>query len=145
MVGTPLFLSFEEYLNYDDESDRPSELVAGRLEVMPPASDLHEAIIAFLFVRFYLEIQKLNLDWVARSSGTGVRTASDRCRLPDVVVFTQQQRQEIRGKSAVLTSAPLLVVEVVSLGEEQIDRDYRQKRTEYEAIALRSTGLGVIA
>jgi len=73
---------------------------------------------------------------VVRSSGTGVRTSIDRCRLPDVVVFTQQQCQEIRGKSAVLTSAPLLVVEVVSSGEEQIDRDYRQKRAEYEALGI---------
>ncbi|MBO9999275.1 MAG: Uma2 family endonuclease [Cyanobacteria bacterium SID2] len=53
MIRTPIRLTFEEYLSYDDDTDRSSELVAGHLEIMPPASDLHEAIIAFLFVCFY--------------------------------------------------------------------------------------------
>ncbi len=54
--------TFKEYLIYDDGTDKRYELEDGVLLEMPPASDLHEAIITFLLIRFYLEIQRLGLD-----------------------------------------------------------------------------------
>ncbi|WP_442937961.1 Uma2 family endonuclease [Nostoc sp.] len=38
--------TFEEYLTYDDGTDKRYELEDGVLLEMPPASDLHEAIIS---------------------------------------------------------------------------------------------------
>ena len=123
--------TFEEYLTYDDGTDQRYELEDGVLLEMPPASDLHEAIITFLLMRFYLEIQGLGLDWQVRPSGTGVRTSVKKTRLPDLIVMTEQQRQSIQGKSAVLELPPLLIVEVVSA--ESVKRDYEKKLLEYAA------------
>lgn len=123
--------TFEEYLTYDDGTDQRYELEDGVLLEMPPASDLHEAIITFLLMRFYLEIQRLGLDWQVRPSGTGVRTLVKKNRLPDLIVMTEQQRQSIQGKSAVLELPPLLIVEVVSA--ESVKRDYEKKLLEYAA------------
>ncbi|MCC5613964.1 Uma2 family endonuclease [Nostoc sp. CHAB 5836] len=88
--------TFEEYLTYDDGTEKRYELEDGVLLEMPPASDLHEAIITFLLIRFYLEIQRLGLDWEVRPSGTGVRTSVKKSRLPDLIVMTEEQRQSIQ-------------------------------------------------
>ena len=134
MTQTPIKLSFEEYLTYNDGTQNRYELVDGELVLMPPATGKHEAIITFLLIRFYLEIQRLELDWQVRPSGTGVRTNRGKSRLTDLCVITAQQKQEIDNTSAVLQSPPLLVVEVVS--PESVKRDYEQKPAEYAAIQI---------
>ena len=126
--------TFKEYLTYDDGTDKRYELEDGVLLEMPPASDLHEAIITFLLIRFYLEIQRLGLDWQVRPSGTGVRTSVKKSRLPDLIVMTEEQRQSIQGKSAVLELPPLLTIEVVSA--ESVKRDYQRKPFEYAAFSI---------
>lgn len=40
----PRFRTFEEYLNYDDGSDRRYELVNGELIELPPESEPNNAI-----------------------------------------------------------------------------------------------------
>ena len=58
-------------------------------------------------------------------------------RLPDLVVLSEDGHAAMTGKrSNTITQempAPVLVVEVVSPGQENRDRDYRYKRTEYAA------------
>ncbi|MBD2776762.1 Uma2 family endonuclease [Iningainema tapete] len=126
--------TFEEYLTYDDGTDNRYELEDGVLLEMPPASDSHEAIITFLLIRLYQEIQRMNLNWEVRPSGTGVRTTKKKSRLPDLIVMTPEQRESIKGKSAVLEVPPLLVVEVVSA--ESIKRDYKKNKIEYAAFKI---------
>ena len=126
--------TFEEYLNYDDGTETRYELEDGILLEMSPAADLHEAIILFLLFQFYHEIQRVNLDWEVRPSGTGVRTTKKKSRLPDLIVMTREQRESIKGKSAVLEVPPLLVVEVVS--PESVKRDYKKKPLEYAAFKI---------
>ncbi|MEH2320815.1 Uma2 family endonuclease [Nostoc sp.] len=126
--------TFEEYLTYDDGTDKRYELQDGVLREMPPASDLHEAIITFLLIHFYLEIQRLGLDWQVRPNGTGVRTSVKKSRLPDFIVMTEEQRQSIQGKSAVLELPPVVTVEVVSA--ESVKRDYQRKTLEYAAFSI---------
>lgn len=123
--------TFEEYLTYDDGTENRYELVDGELSLMPPPTGKHEAIITFLLIQLYLEIQHLGLDWQVRPSGTGVRTATRTSRLPDLCVMTAQQRQEIENSSAVLQSPPILAVEVVS--PMSVKQDYKQKKAEYQA------------
>jgi hypothetical protein len=49
MVTTPAQkISFEEYLNYDDGTNKLYELVDGKLVEMPPESFLHSDIIDFI-------------------------------------------------------------------------------------------------
>ncbi len=136
MTTTPIErqYTFKEYLTYDNGADNRYELEDGILVKMPPASDLHEAIITFLLINFYLEIQRLKLDWQVRPSGTGVRTSFKKSRLPDLIVMTEEQRQSIKGKSAVLELPPLLIVEVVS--SESVKRDYEKKPLEYATLSI---------
>lgn len=123
--------TFEEYLTYDDGTENRYELVDGELLLMPPATDQHEAIITFLLIQLYLEIQRLGLNWQVRPSGTGVRTETRTSRLPDLTVMTSEQRRSMQGKSAILQSPPLLAVEVVS--PKSVKQDYKQKKAEYQA------------
>ncbi|HLO83995.1 MAG TPA: Uma2 family endonuclease [Nostocaceae cyanobacterium] len=136
MTITPIerLYSFEEYLAYEDGAEKRYELEDGKLIEMPPAADLHEAIITFLLIQFYLEIQRSGQNLQVRPSGTGVRTKANKSRLPDLVVMTDEQRKSIQGKSAVLEVPPVLVVEVVSA--ESVKRDYETKLIEYADLGI---------
>ncbi len=59
-----------------------------------------------------------------------------RVRIPDLMILTEDLLAAIGGKRATITAdmpSPLLVVEVVSPGKANEDRDYRYKRSEYAA------------
>jgi Uma2 family endonuclease len=60
-----------------------------------------------------------------------------RCRLPDLIVHTEESLAAIEGATrATITRdmpPPLLVIEVVSSGAVNRSRDYRHKHTEYGA------------
>lgn len=73
MTSTSVKLTFEEYLTYDDGTDKRYEYSDGVLLEMPPATGLHEAIITFLVIRFFLAIQELGLPLQVRPSGTEVQ------------------------------------------------------------------------
>lgn len=133
MAITPVKLTFEEYLTYDDGTDKRYEFEDGELLEMPPATGLHEAIITFLLIRFYLEIQRLGLPLQVRPSGTEVQTPGQG-RRPDVCVITNEQAATIQNTTAILQTPPLLVVEVVS--PESIERDYERKTNEYAAFGI---------
>ena len=130
MSQTPLKMTVEEYLTYDDGTDKRYELENGVLIEMPPATGKHEAIITFLVVRFFLEKERLGLMLEPRSNGVEVMT-NKQIRRPDVLVMTTQQAIFIENKSALLRTAPPLIVEVVS--PESVDRDYNIKTLEYAA------------
>lgn len=130
MIQTPTkYLSFEEYLTYFDGTDNRYELVNGHLVLMTPPTGEHEDIVHFLYDTLRDEINRLQLDLVVRISNTGVRTAEDKSRLPDLVVITQEQRRSLRNRPGVLQTPPLLAVEVTS--ESTLNSDYRFKRSEY--------------
>lgn len=123
-------ITFEEYLTYDDGTDNKYELVDGELVLMPPAVFGHAAIVNFIYIAFYLEIQRLGLDWLVTPGTVGVRTTFNKSRIPDISIINGEEwRQNSPDAPAVLETAPLLVVEIVSEGS--INTDYRRKRTEY--------------
>jgi len=131
---TATLLTYEDYLTYDDGTDVRYELEEGRLIAMSPTADIHEAIANELHSSLTQEVQRLQLGWKVRASGTAVRTAKRKVRLADLVVITAEQRESLRGQLAILETPPLLVVEVVS--PESVRRDYRYKRTEYAAMEI---------
>ncbi|MEA5577218.1 Uma2 family endonuclease [Anabaena sp. UHCC 0451] len=134
MVNTAVrSLTFEEYLNYDDESGFKSELVDGQLEIMNPPTIEHFLICKFLEKTLDGEVLHLNLPWLCFRE-TGVRTSRNKSRLSDLCVVTVEDAKELRNTSAVFESAPLLIVEVVS--PESVKRDYRYKRSEYAALGV---------
>ncbi|HLO88902.1 MAG TPA: Uma2 family endonuclease [Nostocaceae cyanobacterium] len=126
---TKRLCTFEEYLAYHDDTDQRYELVDGELVPVPPATGRHGKIGRFLFKQFDTEIERLNLPWVACYGDVGVRTAERRSRIPDLMIITKEQEQATLDISAVVQSAPLLVVEIVS--ENYAATDYRYKRSEY--------------
>lgn len=128
-------LTFEEYLSYDDGTDYRYELVDGRLFIMNPPRGRHGKIIRFLHEQLTLGIKKAKKPWLS-CWDTGVRTTKQTVRIPDLVVMTQEQEDSIDNISAVLETPPLLIVEVVSPGAESEERDYEDKRQEYEAIGV---------
>jgi Uma2 family endonuclease len=128
-LATKLY-SFEEYLAYDDGTDNKYELVNGELKLMPTASGLHALILVLLYDILKAEIDRIKQQWKVMPGTVGVRTAKNKSRIPDLVILSENQCQEIREMStAVLESPPLLAVEIVS--PNNADDDYRYKRSEY--------------
>ncbi|MGB3405023.1 MAG: Uma2 family endonuclease [Microcoleaceae cyanobacterium] len=122
--------TFEEYLNYHDDTDYKYELVNGELKVISIASGLHALILVCILNTLEAEIDRIQQQWKAMPGTVGVRTAQNRSRIPDIVVLTSEQCEEIKlMTTAVLQSPPLLAVEIVSPGNPE--DDYRYKRSEY--------------
>ncbi len=133
--GSSQCLTMEEYLAYDDGTDTRYELVNGELTVMPPESQVNASIAKFLFFELakYLSLTLLSF------KDTEIEVSGKRatCRLPDLMVHSEASRSALVGaKRATLTREmppPALVVEIVSPGEDNRNRDYRYKHTEYAA------------
>jgi Uma2 family endonuclease len=128
-------MTLEEYLNYDDGTDTRYELVNGELVVMPPESELNRRIAMFLLVCFSQQgIPPYRLTMKTELVVSGSRATT---RLPDLMVLSEELATALKGasRSTVMMDMPppLLVVEVVSPGKENVDRDYRYKRSEYAA------------
>ncbi|NET60410.1 MAG: Uma2 family endonuclease [Symploca sp. SIO2E6] len=142
MTYTPVKLTFEQYLEYEDSTDNHYELCNGELVEMPPASPLHSDIVEFLDRLFYSEVQRLGLDWKVKRGDVGVQTGFKTARLPDVAVIEGEQWQILRNgaSSAVLNVPSLVAVEVVSPYRNQLDenyrRDYVEKKAEYEQLGI---------
>ena len=135
MVTTPTSekISFEEYLSYDDGTNKRYELVNGELLLMPPASFLHSDIIDFIADLIRAVARENKLDIKVKTGDVGVRTGIDSSRIPDLCVIDGEVWKSYRrDKSAVISSGVLLAVEVVSPGAEQIKRDYTDKVAEYQ-------------
>ncbi len=122
--------SFAEYLAYDDGNDNKYELVNGELQLMTTASGFHALVLVLVYDILKAEIDRLQQQWKVMPGTIGVRTAKNKSRIPDLVVLSESQCQEIRTMSAaVLETPPLLAVEIVSPNNS--DDDYRYKRSEY--------------
>ena len=139
MVTTPTKekISFEEYLSYDNGTNKHYELVDGQLIEMPPASFLHSDIIDFISGCFKAIATEYNLDIKVKTGDVGVRTGTNSSRIPDISVIDGRVYSSYRrDKSAVIEDGVMLAVEVVSPGAEQIERDYTDKAIEYREIGI---------
>lgn len=127
-------LTMEEYLAYDDGTDRRYELVNGELVEMPTESQGNVDIVKYLLFELAKHIPIALIAVATEIEVSGRRAKS---RLPDLIVHSEESRTALSGnKRAILLRdmpPPALVVEVVSPGQENRDRDYRYKRTEYAA------------
>ena len=127
----PRFKSFKEYLAYDDGTDKLYELFNGELIEVPPESGQNVQIATFLLIHF------ASLIGYRRVRGHGLElevNAEPRNRYPDLTILREEHIEQLAKRNTVrLTmSPPLLVVEVVSPGELQRDRDYVAKRIQYQ-------------
>ncbi|NEU80106.1 Uma2 family endonuclease [Nostoc sp. UIC 10630] len=127
-------LTLEEYFKYDDGTDSQYELVAGELVAIPPESPKNVQISLFLLVNFlkFAPVNRLSNKVEIVVAGSRATT-----RIPDLVVLTDELATALEGatRSTITLDMPppALVVEVVSPGKANEDRDYRYKRSEYAA------------
>lgn len=133
MTVTTQKMTLDEYLNYDDGTDKVYELVNGELVEIWPESELNRRIAMFLFAYFLQQgIPAYRLTMKTEIVVSGSRATT---RFPDLMVLSDDLAVALEGarRSTVLPEMPppLLVVEVVSPGQE--NRDYRYKRSEYAA------------
>jgi Uma2 family endonuclease len=127
-------LTLEEYLKYDDRTDSQYELVAGELVAMPPESPKNVQISLFLLINFLKFVPFNRLSNKIEIVVAGFRATTG---IPDLVVLTDELATALEGatRSTITLDMPppALVVEVVSPGKANEDRDYRYKRSEYAA------------
>jgi len=127
-------MTFEEYLSYNDGTDTRYELVNGELVPMPPETRLNARIAMFLVLEFAKLVPFRLICCKDTELEVSGRFAS--ARLPDVMILTEELDQILGNARGTITRdmpPPMLVVEVVSPGKENEDRDYRYKRSEYAA------------
>ena len=131
LTTKPRFQTFEEYIQYDDNSEKLYELFNGELIEVPPESGLNFEIANFLFLKFALLVGH------RRVRGHGleleVRGEPKNC-YPDLTIIREEHIQQLSKRNTLRLSMapPLLVIEVVSPGEIQRERDYIAKRTQYQ-------------
>lgn len=135
VATTSTAMSLAEFLAFDDETDARYELENGELISMPPESYLNRRIASFLFayfVRAGVSSDHLQIGMEVVVSGSRATV-----RVPDLMVLSEESVAALEGATrATITlemPPPALVVEVVSPGQRNIDRDYRYKRSQYEA------------
>ena len=129
-------MTLEEFLSYDDGTDKRYELVDGVLVEMGAESTTNTIIAGFLFGLFL----QMGLPSYRIGFKQKIEVASRyvTARDPDLIVHTEDSFQAIdERKEACLKYGdpnPLIIVEVVSPGDETKDnyqRDYVQKPEEY--------------
>jgi Uma2 family endonuclease len=132
---TPQIFTLEEYLVYDDGTDTRYELEDGVLVEMPVES-LENSDIAKLLLYELMKLLPLTLISYKDIEVVVTRQRA-KCRIPDLLVHSPESRSAIEatGRSLITLDMPppALVVEVVSPGEQNRNRDYRYKHTEYAA------------
>jgi len=138
-------LTFDEYLNYSDNTDNRYELIDGELIALPPESEPNNFIANYLF--FYLassglvplrlikthncEVQVAVLRWRSPRRGSG--DAAN--RYPDLIILEPEHIPLTANRLTITFDMlpPRLVVEVVSPGRVGRERDYERKRAQYSA------------
>jgi Uma2 family endonuclease len=127
-------MTIEEYLNFDDGTDARYELVNGELVEIPSESDLNNVIAMFLLIEFSRFVPAQLLRRGTEFVTSGFRST---VRIPDLIVLAEEAASALAGstRSIILPDMPppALVVELVSPGTVNEQRDYRYKRSEYAA------------
>ena len=131
----PRFFSFEEYLSYDDGTENLYELFNGELIEVPPESGENVQIANRLFLVFAL---LLGTDRV-RGHGLELEVRGEpKNRYPDLTIIREEHLQLLKKRNTIRLSMapPMVVVEIVSPGELQRDRDYLAKRLQYQDLSI---------
>lgn len=113
-------LSFEEFLNWDDDSGRSFELVNGVAMPLSEPTAKHEDVVDGLCRLLVDHCQSLNLPYIPRQSKqvrlNAIPGESESSRKADIVVFAKEEWARMRQSSASAAAyiPPPLAIEVVS-------------------------------
>jgi Uma2 family endonuclease len=132
-------MSLEDFFHHDDDADTRYELEDGELLIMPPESDRNHRIASFLFAYFVqwgVPFYQLRIGSEIVVTGTRATV-----RLRDLMVLSEELAITLESASRSTVTMdmppPPLVVEIVSPGKINADRDYRYKRSQYQARGIR--------
>jgi Uma2 family endonuclease len=132
-------MTFEEFLSWDDDSDRNFELVDGiPMPLAEPTAD-HEDVLDSLCDLLKAHCIQNHLPYVPkRLKQVRLKTEPDekeKSRKSDIVVFDQAEWQRMKGKSspAAAYTCPPMVIEIVSTNWQD---DYLTKQAEYEKLGI---------
>jgi Uma2 family endonuclease len=129
------FQSFEDYLAYDDGTDNLYELFNGELIQVPPESGFNVETANLLFAMLLPMVGYRRL----RGHGLELEVRGEpRNRYPDLTVIHEEQVEQLKRRNTLRVSMgpPMLVVEIVSPGEVQRNRDYVAKRGQYQDLGI---------
>lgn len=126
----PRFSTFEEYLSYDDGTDKRYELFNGELIELPPESGENSGILSFVHFQLVLLMGHRRVRWGVELEVWG----EPKNRYPDLTVIRSEHVQQLQSRNTIRLSMepPLLVIEAVSPGEINRERDYVAKRRQYQ-------------
>ena len=126
--------TYLEYLESGGRIKHSYELVAGKIVKTPPErpGNINIALQLILLLTQHIEIERITHQAEIIISGSKVTA-----RIPDITVFSESGFAQIPQLDRSIVDLdmlpPLLVVEIVSPGKLNHDRDYRYKRCEYAA------------
>jgi Uma2 family endonuclease len=80
--------SEEAYLDLTDGTNRRIEFADGRLEFLPMPTEVHEAIVQFLFLTLLSFVDQKKIGKVY-SNGIRLRIRPRKVRLPDIIFLTK--------------------------------------------------------
>ena len=125
----PRTYTYDEYLTEEFISEHSYELEAGKIKEIPPESPQNIRIALYLIMLIIKVIGRKRISNKAEIIVSGIRVNA---RVPDVTVFSEEGLTELdwasRSTITLDMLPPLLVIEVVSPGKINRDRDYRYKR-----------------
>ena len=121
--------SEDDYLALDSltEESRTIELSDGYLEFLPMPTRTHELIVMFLFeaLRAFTKGKKIGEVYF---SGRRIKLGNLQIRYPDIVFVAQEHVNRSEEQYVII---PDMVMEVVSPGKKDRDRDYQEKLRRY--------------
>ncbi|XPM54764.2 MAG: Uma2 family endonuclease [Leptolyngbya sp. IPPAS B-1204] len=137
-----LKLTFEEYLRLEPGSlpDGQFEYVDGALKELPPEAQPNIAIANYLFLLLVNAGIPFNLIYPhsCEVEVPVLQEGDPRTRFPDLVIL-RQEHLALTQKRLTITREmppPVLVAEVVSLGNANERRDYDRKREQYQELGV---------
>jgi Uma2 family endonuclease len=137
------FTTFEDYLSYSNEMDMEGryELIDGELVELPPESEPNSWIGRALFLIFATSgiiSPRLVVILGCEIQVPVLQPKDPANRFPDLVVLRPEHLQLTQRRLTITLDMPppRLIIEVVSPGKANRDRDYLHKRAQYAAIGV---------
>lgn len=132
----PRFATFEEYLEFDDGTDNRYELIDGELFVLPPESQLNDFIpqeIYWIFGMAGIVPRKLIRPHTCEIQVPVLQKGDAANRFPDLVILDEVHLNLTEKRLTIKSDMPppRLVVEVLSPGRANRERDLNRKRAQY--------------
>jgi len=130
-------LTFEQYLERDDDTEKRYELVDGRLIELPPESEPNTSLANFLFLQLVgagLPFRQVH-PHSCELQVPVLQPGDPANRYPDLTILRPEHLELTRKRLTITCDAlpPYLVIEIVSPGDRNHDRDYNRKRAQYSA------------